>query len=549
MDQSVYGAPINNTGLEAGSIEEPERVIGAYNFKLLMRNPVKVNSNQIVVIESTNLAVADAKPVKFAVYRSHSQIQWRFAIVFFGSRLEKFSDYTCTTQIHPMLQEFIESEFDNIKVVDDTRVLSIRDFGGMYYLDIINAGRVNNVGTDLQKISDAFDTKRVELDPNFYLVSSGLFNLGTSSHEQIERTIDNARELYGQEKFAELQKELDMYLPKTKDGMYESLNLEKKLDIIESYLKTKLEIIPNTAQLEYYIDPANLVLSVENYEENMDRQATRDEVVNPYSGELSHFHEFGTPLKSKRYLAIQAKAGNKFNYNNMIKHINNKPYVSRTITIFDKSPAVLSVALRSKTNYYDTYRLYYFDYQYRGKRYMIPLNILIDGININEFGMPIKYIPLGIYAGKILEYLHQTDITAKKYYDLMYVNHKIIYVFIGDMYTNIWPMKQVSKLKHLALVSQKYGPQRNPMMENTMFGFGIPPTHHKRTFLVLGNTNIRNTAKNLAKSRPQTMKVRRVPALGGTQKRIVKQRIVNPNNIPESEILNNSGSEYSANEN
>lgn len=55
MDQSVYDAPINNARAGEESIECPEKVIGAYNFKLVMRNPVKVNSNQIVVIESTNL--------------------------------------------------------------------------------------------------------------------------------------------------------------------------------------------------------------------------------------------------------------------------------------------------------------------------------------------------------------------------------------------------------------------------------------------------------------------------------------------------------------
>jgi hypothetical protein len=185
---------------------------------------------------------------------------------------------------------------------------------------------------------------------------------------------------------------------------------------------------------------------------------------------------------------------------------------------------------------------------------MIPLNIVIDGIAINEVGMPIKYIPLGVYAGKILDYLHQVDLKAGKRYDVMYINKKTTYVFTGDMYTNIWPLKKVAKLKHLALVAQTYGSPRNPVMENTVMGNGIiSPTHAKRTFTVLGNNNIPTTAKALAKElrrARRSMKVRRLHARGGTRIRSTISRIVKPNHGDiKSAVPENSNTEYSTNEN
>ena len=477
--------------------------IGSYTFTLLCRNAINPNKHQMVVIQSQDIGAHAEMPLQVAVYRSHSQVQWRLGITS-GSSFVKFSDYTSTTQVHPMLQEFIESNYEDILIVsdDDPRVKS-RTYNYMYYYQLIT-GKVYeedtvNMGVLLNKINEYIDTSRIELDPTFYLLSSHVLELGTSSSERIAYLIEKVKPIFGA-KFPVLQAELDTYMPKTHDGKFKELGMPEKIKIINKYLADKLTVIPNNAQLEYYIDPANNVLSVENADSNLDRTAMQDEQFRNYNTNLSSGHTFRTPLPSKRYLAIKQAAGNKFDYNTMIKHKDNRPEVRSTITIFDRSPAVLSVGIRGKVYPFTNYRLYYFDYRYRGKRYMIPLNIVYDGMSINKLGLPYKYIPLGIYAAKIMDYIQQVDFTAGKQYDLYYVNHQTIYTFTGALYKRMWPLALVPNLKHIGVVASTYKYIHNPM-EETVYGY-LPATKARaRMYNLPHMANIAPTARAMIKSR------------------------------------------------
>ncbi len=404
----------------------PEITIGNYTFRLIARNSINGVTNQLVIIESINNSLPDEKPVEFAVYRSISQALWRLAIYDSGN-LEKLSDYTCTTQLHPTLQEFIYTNYDNIPV-DDTII--IKKYKYNYYNEIIT----KSTSMDLTQAVAYFDYNRIAHVPEFALMSVDLFKLN--------RLVDVHKEdiVYSfiSYTYPELASDIDKYFPLLEDGdTIEDLPLNRQLQIVSRYLEDKLDIVPESEQLEYYIDPAHIKLLITNYESGLDLQAS-DNI--PYIFTLAR--------TTGNSISYGGKSINRILKSKSVNNKTKKNNVPKYVSIFDRSPAVLSVRLQSKEYPENKYILYYFDYRYRGKRYMIPLNIIIDGIGINEFGLPEKYIPLNIYIGKILEYDTQTDIEKGKTYNTINVGDRK-YIFAGNLYTNIWPLNKVHNLKSI----------------------------------------------------------------------------------------------------
>jgi hypothetical protein len=438
-------------------------VIGEYKFRLIgMSKPGEI-ANQIVLVESSLAADNSDKPIKFAVYRSVSQIIWRLAIIESNGLLNKFSDYTCTTQIHPDLQSFIESMYSKIPILP-VEIINIRSYNYAYYYDLIEHGiKRNNKNLSQNddmyfKIPKYFDEDRLLKDNNFELLSSGIFNhIGQVSSKYIESILKSkprSKSAFNKEHYDNLQTDVEKYFPK---GEYETIEIRDRLKIMSNYLHDKLKVVKGTECLEYYIDPAVSIIRVINYEENINQEAKESKIFDE-----QHFFkslrttggdstEFDYINPNKHYLAKrQAGANTSSKNNNMLKQ-----YVSSNIALYERSPAVLSVKLVSLANKDDIYTLYYFDYKYRSKRYEIPINIIKEGTKINKFGLPEKYISLNSYAGKILDYLHQIEIYKDNVYDIYHISNadgdvERTYAYVGDLYDGLWPLPEIASLAKVA---------------------------------------------------------------------------------------------------
>ncbi len=430
-------------------------VIGDYKFRLIgMSKPGEI-ANQIVLVESSLAADNSDKPIKFAVYRSVSQIIWRLAIIEFDGLLNKFSDYTCTTQIHPDLQNFIEFMYSKIPILP-VEIINIHSYTYEYYYELIKHGIKHNNNKLSQnddmysKIPIYFDEDRLLKDTNFELLSSGIFNhIGQISNIDIKNILETESKHY-----INLQADVEKYFPK---GEYETIEIRDRLKIMSKYLRDRLSVIKGTACLEYYIDPAVSIIRVINYEENINQEAQSSKIfdglyffksLRTTGGDSTEF-DYINP--NKHYLAkSQAGANTSSKNNNMLKQ-----YVSSDIALYERSPAVLSVKLVSLANKDDIYTLYYFDYKYRSKRYKIPINIIKEGTKINKFGLPEKYISLNSYAGKILDYLNQIEIYKGNKYDIYHISNadgdvQRTYAYVGDMYNGLWPLGEVASLAKVA---------------------------------------------------------------------------------------------------
>ena len=459
----------NNSGASAAS-PVLDIVIENYKFRLIGKSELGKTSNQFILIESVNLANNSDKPVQFAVYRSVSQVIWRLSIIDGEGLLQKFSDYTCTTQIHPELQKFIESVLDNVPIVD-ANTIHIGLYNFEYYYNLIKHDLEQNNKKDRRKYNSEdtkyqeevfmyFDKNRILNDSNFELLSSGIFdpliqridNMTISAFlENIPNAIDLVFKYYDN-----FPRDVAKYFPiDSETGEYDNIEVRKRIAIMAEYLSDKLKVVPRTECLEYYIDPNVSIISVINYEENIDQYAYESKlfIVDP----LTFFRTTGGKSKlfesinpNKRYLAIRKAAGKTFK-NNMIKNEDDKIYAHSYVSLYDRSPAVLSVKLQSHATPKDTYTLYYFDYKYRGRRYKIPINIIKDGIAINKFGLPEKYIKLHLYAGKILEYLEQVELYEGNTYDIYHISDSDRkYAFVGDLYHRVWPLTEVTSLAKVA---------------------------------------------------------------------------------------------------
>ena len=452
-------------------------VIGDYKFRLIGMSKPGAVSNQIVLVESVHMLDNSDRPVKFAIYRSISQIIWRLAIIDSEGILQKLSDYTCTTQIHPELQAFIESVFHNIPILD-VDLLNIGSYNFSYYHELIkhefkrnNKPRANNNYDDetINRVEKYFDADRLLNDSNFELLSSGIF----SGHNLDDSVIDKIanKKVYGIKYYDNINEDIKKYFLKAPSGEYDSINVKNRLTIMAKYLHDKLNVKLGTECLEYYIDPSISVITVVNHEDNINQLATQSKLFQVHNFNLRTTGDkliynatqnqepaelmFTDVKPNKRYMDIYRKAGKDFKVS-MIKNEQDRIEVISSIALYDRSPAVLSVKLESRANKDDIYTLYYFDYKYRGIRYKIPINIIKEGTKINKFGLPEKYISLNSYAGKILDYLDQIELYEGTFYDIYHIvneegDRERTYAYVGDLYNKLWPLTEIASLAKVAI--------------------------------------------------------------------------------------------------
>ena len=90
--------------------------------------------------------------------------------------------------------------------------------------------------------------------------------------------------------------------------------------------------------------------------------------------------------------------------------------------------------------------LYYGEYKLCGITYNIPFCLTPcneDGtqISINKFGLPSKYISLGIYIGKTYDYENQVCPLYDEQVKHVKIASNYEYTFCGNFYNDIWPFK------------------------------------------------------------------------------------------------------------
>ncbi len=463
--------------------------LGDIEFTLLCKNKQAIKYDY-VVIKGRN--VKTGAYCRFAVYRSFSQIIWRFGVIV--SQFEKFSDYTCTTQIHPLLQEFIETQYENIPVREDTDIIFKQILNYKFIQGEIKRCYKNKQKLDLNMIYDTLDTERKSYTSDLILLSSGkIFGLGSVTHREIMNYIDNIdseMENCPEELIKQQLDEINTYLPKNEDGTFKRLTLEGKLEVMSKYLSDKLTVVPNNTFIEYYLDPAIGFMEAINVKENLDLLAEEDYYSDPYLG-------------GEGYNSFTSPRGRAKNANEIPK------FIEENFSLFNRSPALLSVGLVSKDKAKTAYRLYYFDYRYRNKHYMIPLNIIYEGIDINIFGLPSKYISLNSYAGKILEYLRQTDIKAGNKYDVYHISKDKIYVFVGDVYNKVWPLNKVARVSNISRIEAHYKPLHKAKHKGANKGtnkannssFAAYNRRSIKAYNLPKNNNIRQVAEQLRKGK------------------------------------------------
>lgn len=97
------------------------------------------------------------------------------------------------------------------------------------------------------------------------------------------------------------------------------------------------------------------------------------------------------------------------------------------------------------------YTLYYQEINYNNLKnkkydgyYYIPLIILPPETKIDIFGLYSQFVSCGIYASKILEYTKQLSFISPNDRLIYDKNNTSEYTFIGDIITNMWPLKYTS---------------------------------------------------------------------------------------------------------
>jgi hypothetical protein len=85
------------------------------------------------------------------------------------------------------------------------------------------------------------------------------------------------------------------------------------------------------------------------------------------------------------------------------------------------------------------YILYYSQYNRKGKHYKNIVNIVPEGIKILPSGLYSKYVPCAPYVYKMFDYSHQCDLR-------MGGNTCERYKFIGNEFTNLWPLPKLRNI-------------------------------------------------------------------------------------------------------
>ena len=349
----------------------------------------------------------------------------------FGT-LHKFSDYTSTTVIHYTLQAFINNSIAEnlIPINKDIRVSKTYD--SKHYLDEL----VKNDGLEfkLSTIFTVIDEDRKLIVPDLFVLSilAPAYNETLSEMHEIiikhtsDMTPDNAKifvketlkDLRGYEKILESKPAIAggacKSNPKSVDDI---LSIEDKLAFINTYLSKKVKVVDKPEIIDALADG---MWYFDAFDPTSHFDIISDATIYVRT-ELESFNPGGKPVRSLSTRRGDAKS--KFNiYSPVTK-----------LLIFRQK-----IALKS-----GEYYLIFMRYIYRDRQYNMPLSILpVEGYetNINQYGLPAKYIQTGIYGYKAFDYINQINIKEGSAYNVYHTtSSNYPYVFIGNLYTEMWP--------------------------------------------------------------------------------------------------------------
>ncbi len=127
------------------------------------------------------------------------------------------------------------------------------------------------------------------------------------------------------------------------------------------------------------------------------------------------------------------------NYIRMRKIKNNEytlldsPFNIHKIKLYFKKDVLLTPVAKD-----NSFVLYYGDYTITDVLYKIPIAIYPFNNNINDLGLPEKYISMQLYSGKPYDYKNQVCDLQHEIVKIV-ATDDAVYKFCGDYYDNIWP--------------------------------------------------------------------------------------------------------------
>lgn len=440
---------------------EPSIQIGKYIYTLTGLNP-NHNGRMYVTITSKHADSADDdKTYTFCVYLSSSQCNWRFGMDMFGS-LYKFSDYTSTTVIHYTLQAFINDSIAGNAIPIDHSIRITKEYDSKHYIDelVKNDGLENQLST----IFSVIDEDRKLIVPELFVLSILAPAYNETLSEMHKIIIDSTakmqpdaakqfvegtlKDLRGYEKILEAKPAIAgavcKPMPKSVDDM---LSIEDKLEFINNHLRNTAKVVDEPPEIINALADGMWYFDAYNPQDHFDIMSDTTIYVRTDRASYNPSGKPATALMSRRY-----KEG--------IKYDTYTPVTN--ILIFRQK-----IALKSDGS---EFYLIFMRYTYRDRQYNMPLTIIpVEGYdtNINQYGLPAKYIMTGIYGYKAFDYISQINIKEGRAYNVYHVtSSEKPYVFIGDLYTEMWPFT-AGYAKKLDLVeAETFGEAENSSLQN-----------------------------------------------------------------------------------
>ncbi len=426
----------------------PSIQIGKYIFTLTGYNPN--HEGRMYVTITSKL---EDKIYTFCVYLSSSQCNWRFGIDI-GGTLYKFSDYTSTTVIHYTLQEFINNSIAGNAIPIDHAIRITNGYDSKHYVEEL----VKNDGMkkDINTIFTVIDDGRKLIVPDLFVLSifAPAHNETLSEMREIiikhtsGMTPDDA-EIFVKETLKDLkgyEKKLDDK-PAIAGGACKSvddiLSIEDKLEFIDKYLRKKVKVVDEPPEIINLLADGMWYFEAYNPLEHLDIESDTTIYVRTDGASYNPSGKPATALIQRR----RKKEGGG---------------VERYIPVFNILIFRQKIALES-----GEYYLIFMRYIYRKRQYNMPLSILpVEGYetNINQYGLPAKYIPTGIYGYKAFDYINQINIKKDKDYNIYHVtSSNYPYVFIGNLYTEMWPFTKDYTEKLDQVEEDTYGKYEPPV--------------------------------------------------------------------------------------
>ena len=391
--------------------------IDAFTF-LLVEKYNKVHDYYVVKIKNVDLNL------DFFVYRSNSEggIYRLCTYDHTNEILYKGTNYVTTSYIHIQLQIFINKNYDKIPVAKNDLPISIDKLCP----DV--RSRCNDCGNNIIRYKD-FIEKEDRMDNNKFLKILQICECG-SCFKHIHTLFIKTLNIY-------YELETAVSEP-TKANFWRTVGIDNKNIVI---LKIKLlEFVKkNIGYYRTYLRTIDFNdLSMDTLRNIIEKEAPKIKLPDDYKIEIfkNYLKMVGDYLKDITEI-VRGKE-----YLGTYKFIPKKDQqVSLTFNIY-------SIKLRIKNS--DIYNFIVAQYEYINTvnptyngTYNTILNVVPDNVSINRLGLYSKYVNMGIYICKIFEYHEHSMATVvgagRK------LSSKSQYIFIGDLYTDVFPLNLLTK--------------------------------------------------------------------------------------------------------